>query len=73
MSPTIHDLGIDRLSAADRLRLIGDIWDSLAHSEQTEMSEGHREEIDRRLADADTNPGAGMPWEEVRARLRGEQ
>src|SRR5689334_5888820 len=34
MSPTIQDLGIDRLSAPERLRLIGEIWDSLSHAEQ---------------------------------------
>ena len=28
MSPTIHDLGIDRLSAEDRLRLIGDLLEA---------------------------------------------
>lgn len=71
MSPTIQDLGIDRLSVSERLRLIGDIWDSLSHSEQIETSDWHREELDRRLAEADANPAAGMPWEEARARLRG--
>ena len=73
MSPTIQDLGIDRLSAAERLRLIGEIWDSLSHAEQIEMSDWHREELDRRLAEADANPGASRPWEEVRQRLRGGQ
>lgn len=70
MTPTIQDLGIDRLSGPERLRLIGEIWDSLSHAEQIEMSDSHREELDRRLAEADANPGAGRPWEEVRARLR---
>lgn len=71
MTPTIQDLGIDRLSAEDRLRLIGEIWNSLSPDELTSITEGHREEIDRRLAAADANPAAGKPWEEVRARLRG--
>ena len=72
MIPTIRDLGIDRLSADHRLRLISEIWDSLS-SEDTPIPESHREELDRRLAAADANPGAGRPWEEVRARLRGEK
>ena len=72
MAPTIQDLGIDRLSAEHRLRLIGEIWDSLS-TESTAIPESHREELDRRLAAADTDPAAGRPWEEVRARLRGEK
>jgi putative addiction module component (TIGR02574 family) len=70
MAPTIHDLGIDRLSTEHRLRLISEIWDSLSH-ENVPIPESHREELDRRLAAADADPAAGRPWEEVRARLRG--
>ncbi len=72
MAPTIQDLGIDRLSAEHRLRLIGEIWDSLS-KETTAIPESHREELDRRLAAADAGPATGRPWEEVRARLRGEK
>jgi putative addiction module component (TIGR02574 family) len=73
MSPTIHDLGIDQLSAEDRLRLIGEIWDSLSRKEQDGIVGFHREELDRRLAEADANPAAGRPWEEVRTQLRSGQ
>lgn len=72
MSASMRELGIDRLSAEDRLQLIGEIWDSLA-PESEPIPQSHREELDRRLAAADANPSAGRPWEEVRARLRGEQ
>jgi putative addiction module component (TIGR02574 family) len=61
------------MSPDDRLRLIGEIWDSLPESDPTEISQAHREEIDRRLAAAESNPDAAVPWEEVRARLRGKQ
>lgn len=71
MSPTIQDLGIDRLSAEDRIRLIGEIWDSLVEAELPEIPESHLRELDRRLALADADPRRGAPWEEVRARLRG--
>jgi putative addiction module component (TIGR02574 family) len=73
MSPTIHDLGIDRMSAEDRLRLIGEIWDSLPTLGSSAIPESHREELDLRLAAADADPAAGSPWEEVRARLRSGQ
>jgi len=73
MSPTLQELGIDRLSNEERLRLIGEIWESLTPVDQREIPESHREELDRRLADADADPAAGRPWEEVRERLRGKK
>jgi len=73
MSPMLQELGIDRLSNEERLRLIGAIWESLTPIDQLEIPESHREELDRRLAAADADPAAGRPWEEVRARLRGEK
>jgi putative addiction module component (TIGR02574 family) len=69
MAPTIHDLGIDLLSAEHRLRLIGEIWESLS-IESTPIPESHRMELDRRLAAADAEPETGRPWEEIRAKLR---
>jgi putative addiction module component (TIGR02574 family) len=72
MSPTLKELGIDRLGREERLRLIEEVWESLAPVENLEIPESHREELDRRLAAADADPAAGRPWEEVRARLRGE-
>jgi putative addiction module component (TIGR02574 family) len=69
MAPTIQDLGIDRLSAEHRLRLISEIWDSLS-IEDTPIPERDREELDRRLHAADASPEAGTPWEVVRERLR---
>jgi putative addiction module component (TIGR02574 family) len=72
MSHTLHDLGIDRLSIEDRLLLIGEIWDSIS-VENHPIPQSHCDEIDRRLADADAKPAAGIPWEEVRARLREEK
>jgi hypothetical protein len=39
MSSTMRNLGLDRLPAADRLRLIGELWDSLAPLEGQEIPE----------------------------------
>ena len=70
MSVTIESLGIDRLSVTERLELIQQIWDSLPESvEPHEVPEWHRQELERRIATADANPGAAEPWEVVRARL----
>lgn len=65
----LQELGIDRHSVADRMKLIEEIWDSLDPTEY-EIPESHREELDRRLAAADADPFAGEPWEVVRERLR---
>ena len=35
MSPSIYDLGIDKLSVKDRLRLIGEIWDTFAPADSS--------------------------------------
>jgi len=73
MSTMMHDLGIDQMNPEDRLRLIGEIWDSLPEPDPARIPQSHREELDRRLAAAESNPEAAAPWEEVRARLRGKQ
>jgi len=58
------------MSANERLRLIGEIWDSLSPAAQIQLTEDQRRELDRRIAAADADPSAGTPWEEVKARLR---
>lgn len=71
MSPTMRDLGIDRMSREERLQLLGKIWDTLTPVDQEDIPESHREELARRIAAADADPTAGVPWQEVRERLRG--
>lgn len=68
MPPTLQALGIDRLSVADRMSLVHDIWDSIAsEAEHSPLSEAERREIDRRLAAHRANPDAAIPWEQVEA------
>jgi putative addiction module component (TIGR02574 family) len=66
---TLQQLGIDRLTVAERFDLIGQIWDSLVDSEAFEIPVEHREELERRIASADAHPDAAVPWETVKARL----
>lgn len=68
MPTTMQQLGIDRMSAEEKLQLIEEIWDSLS-LEQMPIPESHRRELDRRLAKADANPSASVPWEDVLKRL----
>lgn len=59
-----------RLSVADRLRLVEEIWDSIGDDPASlPISHEQREELDSRLADYEANPSAGSPWNDVRARI----
>ncbi len=70
MSQTLQQFGIDCLSVPERLELIGEIWDSLdAGNESGPIPDWHRRDLERRLATADADPDAGIPWEVVKARL----
>lgn len=69
MPTSMKDLGIDRLSVADRLALAQEIWDSVVSDiEQSPLTEAQRQELERRLADSLARPDAVTPWEEVKAR-----
>jgi putative addiction module component (TIGR02574 family) len=71
MRITIESLGIDRLSVAERLDLIEQIWDSLPEDvAPDEVPELHLAELVRRREEADTQPGLGRPWREVLDELR---
>jgi putative addiction module component (TIGR02574 family) len=63
-----------KLSVSERIQLVEDIWDSIAaEPDAFPLTEEQRAELDRRLADAETNPGVGTPWSEVKARLLGSR
>ena len=71
MQQQLTDLDIDRLTLPQRLELIGRLWDSIPDEEfAAGMPEWHRQELERRLAAADASPELGIPWEQVKARLR---
>ena len=59
------------LTVEQRLELIGELWDSIPDSlSELPIPEWHREELEGRLAAADADPDAAIPWEEVKRRLR---
>jgi len=68
MSPTLHDLGIDRLSVEDRIALAQAIWESIAAEPPPSfLTDAKRAELERRLADHKANPGDVVAWEQVEA------
>ena len=59
-----------KLSVAERLQLVEDIWDSIA--EETGAVPVPPEvlaEAERRLAEHRKDPGSAVPWEDVKADL----
>lgn len=58
------------LSIAERIELIGDIWDSIAEvPEAISLTDAQKAEIDRRLDAHREDPTAGSPWSVVRERI----
>ena len=63
-----------RLSVAERLELVEELWDSIpAEDEALEPTPEQREDLDSRLAEADADPDGGVRWEEARERIRQRQ
>jgi putative addiction module component (TIGR02574 family) len=56
------------LSPADRLELIGAVWDTLS-PDGLPVTDAERALIDARLADMDERPDDQSFWPEVKARL----
>lgn len=71
MPVSMADLGIDRLSVQDRLRLVQDIWDSIAAEVPPPLlTDPQRQELERRADEDDADPDGGIPWEDVKAQAR---
>jgi putative addiction module component (TIGR02574 family) len=65
-----------RLSLAERLELVQELWDSIAaecEQKPFPLTEEQRQNLLRRLAEADADPAGGIPWQEVRERIRHRQ
>jgi putative addiction module component (TIGR02574 family) len=62
-----------RLSVAERLQLVEDIWDSIAveSPDAVPLTDAQRAEIDSRLVDHGRDPDSAVPWDDVRSSLQG--
>jgi putative addiction module component (TIGR02574 family) len=58
---------IEPLSIAERLDLVGALWDSIAAS--TAITDAQRDQLDSRLADHRQHPDAVTPWHEVKSSI----
>ena len=68
MTPKAILTEILQLPLDERLKLVEDIWDSIAVApEAVPVPDWHRAELDRRLSG--TSPGPNLSWNDVRAKL----
>ena len=68
MHSRLHDF--DRLTIAERIQLVEDLWDSISQAEEVlDLTDAQRAELDRRLATHAKRAGAEIPWAALRAEL----
>ena len=67
MNVSLKSLGIERLSVAERLVLLEELWDSIAAA--TPLTDAQRIELDHRLADHEANPDEVVSWEEIKSSI----
>jgi putative addiction module component (TIGR02574 family) len=71
MPTSLSALGLDRLTLAERILLVEELWDSIAaDTKGVVLSEAQKQDLRRRLEAYRDNPKAGSPWEEVKDRLQ---
>ena len=59
-----------KLDVAERLRIVEDIWDSIAaDSDKLGISDDLRTELDKRMKAYEADPESGVSWEALRDRL----
>jgi len=65
---TLRELGIDQMTVGERIALVQEILESVAAEQpRPPLSEAKRQELRRRIADQESNPGDETPWDEVYA------
>ena len=60
-----------KLSVAERIQLVEDIWDSIAAEapDIVALSPDQKAELHRRVAAHRVDPSTAVPWDEVRSKL----
>ena len=59
---------IKKLSVAERILLVEEIWDSIAtENEAFELSPSQKDALDRRIESFRADPSQGRTWEEIKA------
>ncbi len=67
-----------KLTAAERLELVEELWESIAAEAERDadvlpLTDAQKEELDRRIVAHRADPSRVVPWQEVRKELRRER
>lgn len=61
---------IERLSVAERIQLVEDIWDGIAEAPASLLlTDAQRGELDQRLDAQANSPKEGISWTELKAKI----
>ena len=69
MTTNLKSFGLDRLSRDEKLALAGQLWDSVLAEEEPGvlLSDAQREELRRRVAEAEAHPDDYVNWSDALA------
>ena len=71
MSTTLRALGLDHMTRDERLKLVQELWDSIAAETSSPLlNDAQRMELERRIAEDDATPDDVVPWEQVKAKTQ---
>jgi putative addiction module component (TIGR02574 family) len=71
MERSLTPSAIKKLSVAERLLIVEDIWDSIVGEQETmAVTESQKSELHRRIASYNTSPDEGRSWEEIKSRIK---
>ena len=71
-TPAFDFDALRRLSVAERMQLVADLWDSIAADapgEALPVTPELAAELDAEIEAHERDPGSATPWEEVRAEI----
>ncbi|MCC5668300.1 addiction module protein [Nostoc sp. CHAB 5784] len=65
---------IATLSVEDRICLVQAIWDTIAAKQvYPDLTDAQKQELERRIADYNSNPDNVLTWEEIKASIKRQQ
>ena len=65
------DIEIAKLSVAERIQLVEDLWDGIVSEapDSVGLTPEQRSEVERRLREHDADPSTAYSWESIRTEL----